>query len=56
MGTVFLAVRDDDQYHKEVAINTLKFEAADSAASAWNGSSWPAWSIRISRVCWRRRL
>jgi tetratricopeptide (TPR) repeat protein len=30
MGTVFLAVRDDDQYRKEVAIKTLKFEASDS--------------------------
>ena len=26
MGAVFLAVRDDDQFHKEVAIKTLKFE------------------------------
>lgn len=26
MGTVFLAVRDDDQFHKEVAIKTLKFD------------------------------
>src|SRR5262249_32938826 len=32
MGAVFLAVRDDDQYHKEVAIKTLKFEACDDAA------------------------
>lgn len=30
MGAVFLAVRDDDQYRKEVAIKTLKFEASDS--------------------------
>ena len=26
MGAVYLAVRDDDQFHKEVAIKTLKFE------------------------------
>jgi eukaryotic-like serine/threonine-protein kinase len=26
MGAVFLGVRDDDQFHKEVAIKTLKFE------------------------------
>ena len=26
MGTVYLAVRDDDQFHKEVAIKTLRFE------------------------------
>jgi len=31
MGAVFLAVRDDDQYRKEVAIKTLKFDAADPA-------------------------
>src|SRR5579872_7010941 len=30
MGAVFLAQRDDDQYRKEVAIKTLKFEAFDS--------------------------
>jgi tetratricopeptide (TPR) repeat protein len=26
MGAVYLAVRDDDEFHKEVAIKTLKFE------------------------------
>jgi serine/threonine protein kinase len=26
MGTVYLAVRDDDEFHKEVAVKTLKFE------------------------------
>jgi eukaryotic-like serine/threonine-protein kinase len=26
MGAVYLAVRDDDQFHKEVAIKTLKFD------------------------------
>ena len=26
MGAVYLAIRDDDQFHKEVAIKTLKFE------------------------------
>ncbi|HLK70265.1 MAG TPA: serine/threonine-protein kinase [Bryobacteraceae bacterium] len=31
MGAVFLAVRDDDQYRKEVAIKTLRFEATDSS-------------------------
>jgi tetratricopeptide (TPR) repeat protein len=30
MGAVFLADRDDDQYRKEVAVKTLKFEASDS--------------------------
>lgn len=30
MGAVFLAVRDDDQFHKEVAIKTLKVETGDS--------------------------
>jgi tetratricopeptide (TPR) repeat protein len=30
MGAVYLAVRDDDQFHKEVAIKTLKFDL-DSA-------------------------
>jgi len=34
MGTVHLAVRDDDQFHKEVAIKTLKFELAGSTAVA----------------------
>ena len=28
MGAVYLAVRDDDEFHKEVAIKTLKFELA----------------------------
>lgn len=32
MGAVYLATRDDDQYRKEVAIKTLKFEAEDSFA------------------------
>jgi len=32
MGSVFLAVRDDDQFRKEVAIKTLKFETGDSLA------------------------
>ncbi|HTS28808.1 MAG TPA: serine/threonine-protein kinase [Bryobacteraceae bacterium] len=32
MGSVFLAVRDDEQYRKEVAIKTLKFEASDALA------------------------
>jgi tRNA A-37 threonylcarbamoyl transferase component Bud32 len=31
MGAVFLAIRDDDQFRKEVAIKTLKFEAVDRA-------------------------
>jgi len=30
MGAVFLAVRDDDQYRKEVAVKTLKFDAGDA--------------------------
>ena len=32
MGAVYLAVRDDDQFHKEVAIKTLKFELEGSSA------------------------
>ena len=32
MGTVYLAVRDDDQYRKEVAIKTLRFEATGGSA------------------------
>lgn len=31
MGAVFLAVRDDDEYKKEVAVKTLKFDAGDPA-------------------------
>jgi serine/threonine protein kinase len=34
MGAVFMAVRDDQQYHKIVAIKTLKFAASDSLV--WN--------------------
>jgi tetratricopeptide (TPR) repeat protein len=34
MGAVFLAVRDDDQFHKDVAIKTLKFELAGDQAVA----------------------
>jgi eukaryotic-like serine/threonine-protein kinase len=30
MGAVFLAVRDDDQYRKDVAVKTLKFDAGDA--------------------------
>ncbi len=30
MGSVYLAVRDDDQFRKQVAIKTLKFEAVES--------------------------
>jgi len=32
MGAVYLAVRDDDEFHKEVAIKTLKFELEGSSA------------------------
>ena len=32
MGAVYLAVRDDDQFHKEVAIKTLKFELEGGSA------------------------
>jgi serine/threonine protein kinase len=34
MGAVHLAVRDDDQFHKEVAIKTLKFDLDDGPAVA----------------------
>ncbi len=34
MGAVFLAVRDDDQFRKEVAIKTLKLEVNDSGTLA----------------------
>ena len=34
MGAVYLAVRDDDQFHKEVAIKTLKFDLDDGPAVA----------------------
>ena len=34
MGAVYLAVRDDDQFHKEVAIKTLKFELESGSAVA----------------------
>jgi eukaryotic-like serine/threonine-protein kinase len=34
MGAVYLAVRDDDQFHKEVAIKTLKFELGSGPAVA----------------------
>jgi tetratricopeptide (TPR) repeat protein len=34
MGAVYLAVRDDDQFHKEVAIKTLKFELDGGPAVA----------------------
>ncbi len=34
MGAVYLAVRDDDQFHKEVAIKTLKFELEGGPAVA----------------------
>ena len=30
MGAVYLAIRDDDEFHKEVAIKTLKFELGGS--------------------------
>ena len=32
MGAVYLAIRDDDQFHKEVAIKTLKFELEGGSA------------------------
>jgi serine/threonine protein kinase len=32
MGAVYLAVRDDEQFHKEVAIKTLKFELEGGSA------------------------
>jgi serine/threonine protein kinase len=32
MGAVYLATRDDDQFQKQVAIKTLKFEMLDSAS------------------------
>ncbi|MGC4049768.1 MAG: serine/threonine-protein kinase [Paludibaculum sp.] len=32
MGAVYLAVRDDDEFHKEVAIKTLKFELEGGSA------------------------
>ncbi len=31
MGAVYLATRDDDQYRKQVAVKTLKFDAGDPA-------------------------
>jgi tetratricopeptide (TPR) repeat protein len=34
MGAVYLAVRDDDQFHKEVAIKTLKFDLESGPAVA----------------------
>ena len=34
MGAVFLAVRDDAQFHKEVAIKTLKFDLESDSAIA----------------------
>ena len=34
MGAVYLAVRDDDQFHKEVAIKTLTFELDDGPSVA----------------------
>jgi tetratricopeptide (TPR) repeat protein len=34
MGAVYLAVRDDDEFHKEVAIKTLKFELEGGPAVA----------------------
>jgi tetratricopeptide (TPR) repeat protein len=34
MGAVYLAVRDDDEFHKEVAIKTLKFELEGSPSVA----------------------
>jgi len=34
MGAVYLAIRDDDQFRKEVAIKTLKFEAGDRVAQS----------------------
>jgi serine/threonine protein kinase len=34
MGAVYLAVRDDDQFHKEVAIKTLKYELDGGPAVA----------------------
>jgi hypothetical protein len=33
MGAVFLAVRADDQYRKEVALKTLRFETSDAVSS-----------------------
>src|SRR5262245_58579430 len=34
MGAVYLAVRDDDQFHKDVAIKTLKFDLDSGPAVA----------------------
>ena len=54
MGAVYLAVRDDDEFHKEVAIKMLKFEMGRLRAvarSGTSGRSWRTWSTRnIARL------
>jgi serine/threonine protein kinase len=54
MGTVFLAVRDDDVFHKRVALKILKRGMdTDSIIRRFrtSGRSWQGWIIRTSRAC-----
>ena len=55
MGTVYRAVRDDDTFHKTVALKLVRAAArtptSSSGASARSGRSWRASSTRTSPRC-----
>jgi serine/threonine protein kinase len=51
MGAVFLADRDDQEFHKSVALKVLHFDTADPPrwpAFATSARSWPRWITPIS--------
>jgi len=54
MGAVYLAVRDDDQYRKQVAIKVIPTAGDPDLLSRFRAERrlWPGWSILISRAYW----